>query len=123
MTESLKTVVLGASKKPERYSHKALVMLRDHGHDVIPVHPQFDEIENIPVVASLGEIQEEIDTVTVYLSPSISSKLAAELIDLRPRRVIFNPGAENPELQAQLEQAGILVEEACTLVLLTTDQY
>jgi predicted CoA-binding protein len=123
MKNTPKTVVLGASKKPERYSYKAVVKLREHGHEVIPVHPQFEEIEGIPVVKTIADIQDPVDTVTVYLSPGISAKMEADLLRLAPRRVIFNPGAENPELQKVLSDHGILVEEACTLVLLSTGQY
>jgi len=123
-TQSGKTVVvLGASPKPERYSNKAVVALLHHGADVIPVHPAVKEIEGLEVVAELGEIDEEVHTVTVYLSAARSSAVSDALIALSPKRVILNPGAENPELSSRLEQAGIEVEEACTLVLLASGQF
>ena len=120
-----KVVVLGASENPERYSNKAVRMLLDHGHDVIPVHPALKTVENLPVVAELGGIsdEEKIDTLTVYVSPLVSSKLGTAIVTLKPGRVIFNPGAENPELIEQLEANDIPVEEACTLVLLQTAQF
>ena len=118
-----KTAVLGASIKPERYSNKAVRMLIAHGHAVIPVHPQQKEIEGIAAVASVDELPKGIDTITVYLSPETSQKMADELIAVAPRRVIFNPGAESPELEKRLAEAGIEVERACTLVLLQTGQY
>ena len=95
-------VIVGASDNPERYSHRALLMLRQHGHEVIPVHPKLTSIEGVPVVADLSSIQRPVDTVTMYVGAQISEALADKLIRLQPRRVIFNPGAENPELAAKL---------------------
>lgn len=117
------TAVLGASKKPERYSNKAVRMLKAHGYGVIPVHPLDREIEGIQTVASVNQLPQGIDTITVYLSAETSAKLADAIIACAPRRVIFNPGAESPELEQALKDAGILVERACTLVLLQTGQY
>ncbi len=122
MSEKI-TAVLGASIKPERYSNKALRMLREHGHTVIPIHPAHTEIEGLKGVSAVEELPHGIDTITVYLSPETSEKMAAAIISKAPRRVIFNPGAESPLLEAALHQAGILVERACTLVLLQTGQY
>lgn len=117
-------VVLGASNNPERYSHQAVKRLRAAGFRVIPVNPKYDRIAGIPAVASLAEIDEPVDTVTVYVRPAISSQYAEDILRLKPRRVIFNvPGAENPELEERLKAAGIQVEEACTLVLLATGQW
>ena len=111
------TAILGASNKPERYSHRALLMLRDHDHEVIPVHPNLREIEGIPVTASLSQISGKVDTLTLYLRPELSAPLAPEIIELAPRRVIFNPGTESTELEQHLTAAGIATENACTLVL------
>lgn len=116
-------VVLGASPKPERYSNKAVRLLLQHGHRVLPVHPAVDEIEGLPVFKKLPAIGEPVDTVTLYLSAKLSAPLTNDLIALKPARVIFNPGTENPDLQASLEQAGIATEEACTLVLLHSGQF
>lgn len=116
-------VVLGASSKPERYSNKAVRLLVEHGHRVIPVHPAIAEIESLPVVHALEHIEDSVDTLTVYLSPAISGPLQSALLKLNPGRVIFNPGTENPELKQALKQSGIAVEEACTLVLLNTGQF
>ena len=121
--EKQTVVVLGASPKPERYSNKAVRLLLEHGHLVIPVHPAITEIESTPVVHALEHIEGPVDTLTVYLSPSISAPLQSDVLNLKPKRVIFNPGAENPELKQALERAGIAVEEACTLVLLNTEQF
>jgi predicted CoA-binding protein len=123
VNEKQTVVVLGASPKPERYSNKAVRLLLDHGHRVIPVHPAIEEIEHRPVVHSLEQIDVSVDTLTIYLSPAISAPLQADLLKLKPERVIFNPGTETPELKQALERDGIAVEEACTLVLLKTGQF
>ena len=118
-----RVVILGASDKPERYAHRALLMLQKHGHQIIPVHPRLQQIEGHPVIPDLSAVTGHVDTVTMYVGPAISANLAQPLIALRPGRVIFNPGTENPTLAAQLEAAGIPTEEACTLVLLSTGVY
>ena len=120
-----KVVVLGASDNPERYSNQAVRLLLEHGHDVIPVHPALETVEGLPVVAELADIPsgEEIDTLTVYVSPAVSSNLSTAILGLKPGRVIFNPGAESPELIEQLGANDIPVQEACTLVLLRTGQF
>jgi predicted CoA-binding protein len=98
-------------------------LLVQHGHDVVPVNPTADSIEGIPVVASVEELSGQVDTVTIYVSAKISTQLERALLSLRPGRVIFNPGAENPALRTTLQASGIATEEACTLVLLTTGQF
>ena len=117
------TAILGASDKPDRYSHRAFTMLREHGHKVIPVHPVLTEIEGIPVSPCLGDISEPVDTLTLYLRPQLSEPLAADIVALAPRRVIFNPGTESSSLEQKLRATGIETENACTLVLLQTGQF
>jgi len=118
-----KVAILGASDNPGRYSHKAFVLLREHGHTVIPVHPAGKVIEGVPSVKSLGEITEPVDTLTMYVSPNISEKLENAILQLKPARIIFNPGTENPELQRKCAEQGIDVVTACTLVMLRTGQF
>ena len=118
-----RVAIIGASDNPGRYSHRALLMLRQHGHEAIPVHPKLDTIEGLPVVPDIPSIQGAVDTVTMYVGPQISAGLADKLVALKPRRVIFNPGSENLELAARLREAGIACEEACTLVLLSTGAF
>jgi predicted CoA-binding protein len=118
-----RVVVLGASDNPERYSNMAVKRLLENGHYVIPVHPALDRVEGVAVTASLDDVRGDVDTVTVYVSPRLSSVMADAIAELRPHRVIFNPGAENPELEATLEQLGIPTLRACTLVLLSTGQF
>jgi predicted CoA-binding protein len=115
--------VIGASPKPERYSNKAIRLLREYGHSVLPVNPVQKEIEGLAVTPSIDALPRNVDTVTMYVSPAHSDPLLPALLKLKPRRVIFNPGAENPALERELELAGIQVEDACTLVLLRTRQF
>lgn len=115
--------VLGASPKPERYSNKAIRLLLQHNHKVIPVHPAIDTVEGLLVSKSLIEIEQPVDTLTLYISEKLSTPLMDEIIQLKPGRVIFNPGTENPELYKALSAADIPFEEACTLVLLNSGQF
>ena len=117
------TVILGASPKKERYSNKALCMLREYGHRVIPVHPVFKEIEGIPTVHALGDIKESVHTLTMYVGPARSESLVEQILALRPVRVIFNPGSESEVVKKALEAENIAFEEACTLVMLRTGQF
>lgn len=118
-----RVVVVGASPKPERYSNRAVRLLVQHGHEVVPIHPAAPSIEDIPAVARLADVSGHVDTLTLYVSAQRSSTLQGEISRLHPDRVIFNPGAENPDLRSQLEAQGIHTEEACTLVLLNTNQF
>lgn len=116
-------MILGASDKPDRYAHRAFVLLREHGHRPVPVHPTLAEIEGVPVAQDLGSVEGPVDTLTVYVNPAIGESLADAIVALRPGRVIFNPGTESAALEARLREEGIPFEEACTLVLLGTGQY
>lgn len=116
-------VILGASNDPQRYAFQAQRLLKQMGHRVLPVNPRETTIDGDAAVPSLAAITEPVDTLTVYLRPALSTSLGAEIERLRPGRVIFNPGTENPALRAALDAAGIVTEEACTLVLLRTHQF
>lgn len=118
--------VLGASSDFSRYSYQAIKLLQEFGHRPIPVHPREKEILGIPVTPFISELvksQVKVDTLTMYVNPALSSNYIKDIIALKPGRVIFNPGSENPELQKALAENGIEYEEACTLVLLRTGQY
>ena len=119
----MNVAILGASNKPDRYSYKAVRMLREKGHTPYPVHPALAEVDGLPVFPSLSAITAPLDTITVYLSPQNQQAIAGDLLHSAARRVIFNPGTENPALADQLRQRGKEVLEACTLVLLTTGQF
>lgn len=117
----MRVAVLGASPKKDRYSNQAVNLLKDKGHEVIPVNPVYKEIDGIACVGSLKDIKGSVDTVSIYVgevSPFIS-----DILTLKPRRAIFNPGTENDKVENQLEAAGISCERACTLVLLRTGQF
>jgi uncharacterized protein len=117
-----KVAILGASDKPERYSYLAFKKLLAHGHEPILISPTVKEVEGQKVYQSLSEIK-EADTLTLYVNPQISSNMEKDILKLKPGRVIFNPGTENPELERALTKAGIPFEEACTLVLLNTGSF
>jgi len=118
-----RTVVLGASPKRERFSNKALRLLEEYGHSVIPVHPLHAEIEGIPVAKSLDDINEKVDTVTIYLIPETGAKMADSIKRLMPKRIIMNPGAESKELRGALSESGIEIVENCTLVMLRSGMF
>lgn len=120
-TLSMKTLVLGASPKPNRYSNMAGHALLKAGHEIVALGSRENNadlkiIEGQPVL-------ENIDTVTLYLNPKRQEQYYDYIISLKPRRVIFNPGTENMELLELLNSNGIESEIACTLVLLSTHQY
>ena len=118
-----RVAVLGASPKEDRYSFKAMRMLREQGHQPIPIHPAGHTVDGVPGLKSLSEIDQPVDTLTFYVNSKISSGLKDDILKLNPRRVIFNPGAENDELAEILESAGIEVVIACTLVMLATGAF
>lgn len=116
---SEKVAILGASNNPERYAHMAFKLLQEYGHEVYPVNPHLQSLEEVPVSGSLAELKDEgIDTVTLYMNPQRLAPHVDEIIALKPRRVIFNPGTESKEIEDQLKAHNIEPVEACTLVLL-----
>ena len=117
------TLIIGASQKPDRYANKAQKALTEAGHEVMLFNPRGGEIDGLQVLSDLAEVSQGIDTITLYVRPSVLEAMVPALIDLKPRRVIFNPGTEDETLEQRFEQAGIEVVEACTLVMLNTDQY
>ena len=123
MNKETAVAVLGASPKEERYSNQAVKLLLDTGYEVIPVNPAGMEIHGITSVRSLADIDLPVDTLTVYVNSRRSDEMTEEILNLAPRRIIFNPGAENDRLAEECERAGIKVENACTLVLLNTEQF
>jgi predicted CoA-binding protein len=115
--------VVGASEKPDRYSNRTVRMLASHGFKPIPVSRSGKDILGQKGYTSLADVPDRIDTVTMYVSPDNQAPVIRDILAIRPRRVIFNPGAENPDAATILQQHGISVEEACTLVLLSTGQF
>ena len=119
---SKKTLVLGASLKLDRYSNIALRKLVKYGHDTVAFGMKAGEVVGVTIDKELQQYQ-DLDTVTLYLNPSRQKEYYNYIIGLHPKRVIFNPGTENPELYALLKENNIDFEVACTLVLLSTNQY
>lgn len=117
-----KTVVLGASDNPQRYSYLAVNRLRSHGHPVIAIGNREGEIGDTPIIIAHPD-EKEVDTVTLYLNPERQKTYYDYILQLQPKRVIFNPGTENEALESLVRANGIVVVEACTLVLLSTGQY
>ena len=116
-------VVIGASENEERYSNKAMKMLAEYGHNPIPVAPARDRIFDRKAYSRASDVAEKVDTVTMYVGPARQQGLIEQIIALAPKRVIFNPGSENPAAYGQLQAAGIEAIEACTLVMLKTRQF
>jgi predicted CoA-binding protein len=120
--EKHKTLVIGASPNPSRYSHLALERLTQHGHPVEGIGKR-DFLFNDLFMGKEKKNWPDIDTVTMYISPAHQPEYYGYILSLHPRRIIFNPGTENPELAAMAEKEGIRAIEACTLVMLSTGQY
>ena len=117
-----KTLVLGASDNPSRYSFLAVNRLRQQGHPVIAIGKKEIKVADFNVVTGLPSLK-DIDTVTLYLNPENQKAYYDYIISLTPKRIIFNPGAENAELAEIAAAKGIQTMEACTLVLLSTNQF
>mgnify|MGYP001553671175 CR=1 FL=1 len=117
-----KTIVIGASEDPTRYAYKATISLQKNNHEVIPVGITPGVINGIKIDTEKKLIP-EVDTVTMYVNPKNQPFWYDYVINTKPKRVIFNPGAENPEFENLLHKNNIEVTEACTLVLLSTGQY
>ena len=117
-----KTLVLGASQNPERYSNLAVQKLTAHLHPVVAIGAKKGSIGNTVIETEKIPI-EDIDTVTLYLNPLHQKEYYDYIVSLHPKRIIFNPGAENDELYELAKSKGIKVQEACTLVMLSTGQY
>ena len=120
---SERVVMLGASNNPHRAAFEAIEALTHHGHEVVPVNPRLTAIGGHPCVSELVDVKGGVDTITVYLRAELAEPLGDAMIELNPRRVIFNPGSESGALKQQLEAAGIEVQWQCTLVLLRSGQY
>lgn len=117
-----RTLVLGASLKGMRYSNFAMKQLSRAGHNVVGVGLLEGEVNGVPVITGKPEL-DEIDTVTVYMRAERQHEYYQYVEGLQPRRVIFNPGAENPKWKAHLENDGVEVLDACTLVMLSVGNY
>lgn len=117
-----KTLILGASNNPSRYAYLAADLLLKNRHEIVPVGVKRGDVFGIPISKEFPE-QGSVDTVTLYVNPEIQKEYYSAILDLKPNRIIFNPGTENNELRTMAHEAGIETEYACTLVLLNSGQY
>lgn len=114
--------MLGASDNPSRYSYMAINRLRSHRHPVVAVGKRKGIVADVQMATETSQIS-DLDTVTLYLNPAHQKEYYQYILDAKPKRIIFNPGAENQELAGLAREKGIQPVEACTLVLLSTGQY
>ena len=122
LTTEKKTLVLGASDHPGRYSYLAVNKLRGNGHPVVAIGRKAATVGDVEIGTDKQQLT-DIDTVTLYLNPAHQKEYYDYILSLHPRRIIFNPGAENPELATLARANGIEPVEGCTLVMLGTGQY
>lgn len=122
MTKNKKTLVLGASTKPTRYAFVAIEKLVEKGHTVLAIGQNAGEVAGVKIQTKAIPLK-NIDTVTLYLNPSHQRDYYNYIVEAKPKRVLFNPGTENPEFYQLLKLNNIKYEEACTLVLLALNKY
>lgn len=115
------TLIIGASNNPARFAWKASSMLQNYGHQVIAYGIKKGDCAGIPITQQWPT--DKVDTVTLYIGPHLQAPFVQQLLALKPKRIIFNPGTENPDVYPILEKNQIQCVEACTLVLLSTGQY
>ncbi len=119
---SKKTLVLGASENPSRYSNIAVNKLLAYNHEVVAIGNKIGTIKTVPISKEMLPI-DSLNTITLYLNPTNQKPYYDYILALKPTRIIFNPGTENEELERMAQLAGIETIEACTLVMLSTGQY
>ncbi|MCF8245391.1 MAG: CoA-binding protein [Saprospiraceae bacterium] len=117
-----KTLVIGASTNPERYSYLAINALKKHGHEVVAIGRSEGEVNGVKIETDHPTFT-DIDTVTMYVNISHQKEYYDYVLGLKPKRLIFNPGAENFDFMLRAKEAGIETHEACTLVMLSTGQF
>ena len=117
-----KTLIIGASPNPSRYAYKAANMLKRFNHELVNVGIKKGEVAGVEIEKP-DQIHTDIDTITLYIGPPLQAQYHDYILATNPKRVIFNPGTENYELEKLLDQHNIEPVEACTLVLLSTGQY
>jgi len=117
-----KTLVIGASENTERYSNMAIRRLLKYGHPVVAIGNRKGKVENVEIITEHPEMK-DVDTVTLYLNPTNQKPYYDYILSLKPKRIIFNPGTENEELERLAAKEGINILEACTLVMLGTGQF
>lgn len=116
------TLIIGATPNPTRYAYRAAHMLKSKGHSIINIGIKDGEVAGV-TIEKPGDIHDQVHTITLYIGPDLQAGYFDYIIKTNPKRVIFNPGTENGELEDLLKENGIEPVEACTLVLLATGQY
>nr|WP_321484849.1 CoA-binding protein [uncultured Draconibacterium sp.] len=119
---SKRTLVIGASENPARYSNKAILALRRNNHEVVALAKRKGLVDDVAIETIFPQ-NEDVHTVTLYVGSQHQLEYYSDIIRMKRQRVIFNPGTENPEFAKKLEANGIETEEACTLVLLSIGDY
>lgn len=114
--------MIGASTNPSRYSFSAVQLLNQNEHDVVPIGIKAGQIDEIDIITDRPEI-EDVDTITLYIRPDLQKNYEEYIWSLNPKRIIFNPGTENPVLIKKAKERGIEIEIACTLVMLRLGDY
>ena len=122
MTKNKKTLVLGATVKSEKAAYKAIEMLVAKGHSVLALGQNTGEVAGVKINTKAIPVK-NIDTISLYLNPTRQRDYYNYIVDAKPKRVLFNPGTENPEFYQLLDLNNIKYETACTLVLLTLNKY
>lgn len=117
-----KTLIIGASPNPGRYAHLAAHRLVKAGHEIVNIGIKKGDVAGVPIQPA-GDPLPDIHSITLYIGPQVQPQYYDYIVDTRPQRLIFNPGTENPELEKLAQENGIETIRACTLVLLSTDQY
>jgi predicted CoA-binding protein len=118
----MKVLVIGASNNPDRYAYKAIEMLLNYNHQPIPFSKKKAEVCGL-VIENEWKSWEDVHTITLYINPELQKAYYQDIIALKPKRVIFNPGTENHEFEMLLSENEIEAIEACTLVMLSTGQF
>lgn len=121
--QNTQIVVLGASNKPHRFSYKAIKMLQEYGHHVVPVHPKIENIDGLVVKHCLSQVAAPVDTLTLYIGPQRIAPLIDKIVQLNPARVILNPGTESDALELALLHHEITFVKDCTLRMLEQGRF
>ncbi len=122
MQQSKKTLVVGASEKPQRYSNKAIRKLLRYGNEVVPLAPRPGQVAGVPFVTGYPEVK-DIHTITLYIGPARQTAFYEYLLSLKPKRIIFNPGTENDIFIQKAQAQGVETIQDCTLIMLDTGMY
>lgn len=117
-----RTLIIGASPDSSRYAHKAAFRLINTGHKIVNIGIKKGEVAGVKI-EKVGEVYPKIHTITLYINKEHQLEYYDYILNTKPKRLIFNPGTENDELYKMAEEAGIEAIEACTLVMLATNQY